>query len=72
MFLPKSAPAQVVEALNLQVKAMLERFARDPLAPRPWIIDYKGDLAVLMLSVAERIACARRSCGNLVIMCLKP
>ena len=27
------------------IQSMLERFAEDPTAPRPWVIDHKGDLA---------------------------
>ena len=43
-------------AVAIGIEAMLERFAHDPTAPRPWIIDYKGDLAELILAVAERVA----------------
>lgn len=43
-------------AVVILVAAMLERFARDPSAPRPWIIDYKGDFSELFLSVVARIA----------------
>lgn len=43
-------------AVAISISAMLERFAHEPSAPRPWIVDYKGDLAELALAVAERIA----------------
>lgn len=43
-------------AMMILIAAMLVCFALDPSAPRPWIVDYKGDMAALALLVAENIA----------------